>query len=94
MKPKAVGRSENPGVPVLFSGHNLPPLIEIWLTDLPKSGDAMAIPAPSGTTGLKSDKIKFVAQLSSILKLLYVSFPLFIFYTIKSMSYAVWKLYD
>ena len=27
----AVGRSENPGVPVLFGGHNLPPLIEIGL---------------------------------------------------------------
>ena len=37
---RAVGRSENPGVPVLFGGHNLPPLVEIGLTDLPKSGDA------------------------------------------------------
>ena len=26
---RAVGRSENPGVPVLFGGHNLPPLVEI-----------------------------------------------------------------
>jgi hypothetical protein len=34
----AVGRSENPGVPVLFGGHNLPPQVEIGLTDLPKSG--------------------------------------------------------
>ena len=25
---RAVGRSENPGVPVLFGGHNLPPLVE------------------------------------------------------------------
>ena len=32
-----VGRSENPGVPVLFGGHHLPPLVEIGLTDLPKS---------------------------------------------------------
>ena len=31
-----VGRSENLGV------HNLPPLVEIGLTDLPKSGGAMA----------------------------------------------------
>ena len=38
----AGGRSENPGVPVLFGGHNLPPLVEIGLTDLPKSGVAMA----------------------------------------------------
>ena len=35
---RAVVRSENPGVPVLFSGHNLPPLVVIGLTDLPKSG--------------------------------------------------------
>ena len=41
---RAVGRSENPGVPVLFCGHNLPPLVEIVLTDPP--------PAPPGTTGL------------------------------------------
>ena len=37
---RAVGRSENPWVPVLFGGHNLPPLVEIGLTDLPKSGGA------------------------------------------------------
>ena len=43
---RAVGRSENPGVPVLFGGHNLPPLVEIELTD------AMAPPAPPGTTHL------------------------------------------
>ena len=41
---RAVGRSENPGVPVLFGGHNLPPLVEIGLTALPKSGGAMAPP--------------------------------------------------
>ena len=36
---RAVVRSENPGVPVLFDGHNLPPpLVEIGLTDLSKSG--------------------------------------------------------
>ena len=46
---RAVGRSENPGVPVLLGGHNLPPLVEIGLTDLPKFGGAMA---PPGTTGL------------------------------------------
>ena len=35
---RAVWKSENPGVPVLFGGHNLPPsppLDEIGLTDLP-----------------------------------------------------------
>ena len=39
-------------MPVLFGGHNQPPLVEIGLTDLPKSGVAMAPPAPPGTTGL------------------------------------------
>ena len=43
---RAVGRSENPGVPLLFGGHNLPPLVEIELTDLPKSGGAIVPPAP------------------------------------------------
>ena len=38
-------------MPVLFGGHNLPPppLVEIGLHDMPKSGGA---PAPTGTTGL------------------------------------------
>ena len=49
---RAVGRSENSGVPVLFGRHNLPPLVEIGLTDRPKIGGAMAPPAPPGTTGL------------------------------------------
>ena len=40
---RAVGRSENPGVPVLFGGHNLSPLVEIGLTDLPKSGTPRAL---------------------------------------------------
>ena len=29
-------------MPVLFDGHNLSPLVEIELTDLPKSGSTMA----------------------------------------------------
>ena len=52
---RAVGRSENLGVPVVvFGGHNLPPppSVEIRLTDLPKSGGAMAPPAPLRTTPL------------------------------------------
>ena len=49
---RAVGRSENSGVPVLFRRHNLPPLVEIGLTDQPKIGGAMAPLAPPGTTGL------------------------------------------
>ena len=50
---RVVGRSEDLGVSVLFGGHNLPPLVEIGLTDLPKSEGAMAPPAPPGTTGLQ-----------------------------------------
>ena len=53
---RAVGRSENPVVPVSFGGHNLPPLVEIELTDLPKSGGAMAPTVSPGTTGLGSWK--------------------------------------
>ena len=49
---RAVGRSENLGVPVLFGGHNLPPLVEIGLTDLPKSGGVIAPPTPPRTTSL------------------------------------------
>ena len=49
---RAVGKFENPGVPVLFGGHNLPPLVEIGLSDLPKFGGVMAPLAPPGTTGL------------------------------------------
>ena len=41
---RTVERSENPEVPVLFGGHNLPPLVEIGLTDLPKSVGAMDDP--------------------------------------------------
>ena len=37
---RAVGRSENPVVPLLFGGHNLSPLVEIGLTDLSKFGGA------------------------------------------------------
>ena len=39
-----VGRSENQGVPVLFGGLFLPSLVEIRLTDLPKSGGARTTP--------------------------------------------------
>ena len=50
---RAVGRSENSGVPVNLKGLICSPtLVEIGLTDLPKSGGAMAPPAPPATTGL------------------------------------------
>ena len=39
---RAVARSENPGVPVLFDGHNLPPMVEIGLRWLPKLGVDMS----------------------------------------------------
>ena len=42
--------SENPGVPVLFDGHNLPPLV-----DVSKSGGAMTPPAPPGATPLNNE---------------------------------------
>ena len=45
---RAVGRSENPGVPVVIRWAKSAPLVEIGLTDLPKSG----YPAHPGTTGL------------------------------------------
>ena len=35
---RAVGRTEILEMPVLYGGHNLPPLVEIGLTDLTKSG--------------------------------------------------------
>ena len=34
---RAIGSCGNPGMPVLFGGHNLPPLVEMELTDLPNS---------------------------------------------------------
>ena len=39
--------------PVLFGGHNLSPLVEIGLTDLPKSAVAITPSTPSGSTGLR-----------------------------------------
>ena len=41
---RAVGRSEKPGVTVLFGGHNQPLLVEIGLTDLPKNGGGHGTP--------------------------------------------------
>ena len=34
---RAVARSENPGGHVIMGGDNVPPLVEIGLTDLPKT---------------------------------------------------------
>ena len=46
-----IGRAENPGCQYCLVGI-ICPLVEIGLTDVPKSGVAMAPPAPTGTTGL------------------------------------------
>ena len=35
---RAVARSENPGGLIVLGGENVPPLFEIGLTDLPKTG--------------------------------------------------------
>ena len=53
---RAVGRSENPG------GSNdvvgiICPLVEIGLTDLPKSGGTMAPPAPTGLPIIQGSQI-------------------------------------
>ena len=42
---RAVARSENPGGHIVLGGDNVPPLVEIGLTDLSKSGGAQAPPA-------------------------------------------------
>ena len=49
---RAVARSENPGGLVVLGGDNVSPLVEIGLTDLPKTGGAMAPPALLIPTGL------------------------------------------
>ena len=49
---RAVARSENPGGHIVLGGDNVPPLVEIGLTDLSKSGGAQAPPAPPLATGL------------------------------------------
>ena len=70
---RVVGRSENRGVPVLFGGHNLPPLVEIRLTDLPKSGGVIAPPAPPGMTGLKNARHSKFSYQTNITKISEVS---------------------
>ena len=55
---RSVGRSENLEVLVVFGGHNLSPLVEIGLTDLPKSGGAIT---PPGTP--RDDRPAFIVKL-------------------------------
>ena len=50
---RAVARSENPEGLVVLGGDNVPPpLVEIGLTDLPKTEEVRAPPAPLLATGL------------------------------------------
>ena len=48
---RPVARSENLGWHVLLGGDNVPPLVEIGLTDLTKSGGARAPSAPPACDG-------------------------------------------
>ena len=52
---RAVARSENSGGMYYWVGIICPHLVEIGLTDLPKSGEAHAPPAPPLATGLYSN---------------------------------------
>ena len=53
---RAVGRSENTGVPVNLVGLIFPTLVEIGLTDLPKSGGPWPSLPPPAPTGLDSEE--------------------------------------
>ena len=48
---RAVARSENPGGHVVLGGDNVPPLVEIGLADLPKSGGGTGPPGPPTCDG-------------------------------------------
>jgi hypothetical protein len=57
--------SENPGVPVVIRwlwAYSVT-LVEIGLTDLSKSGCAMAHPAQPGTTGLSGENVGLIIYL-------------------------------
>ena len=55
-----VSRSENLGGRAVLGGDNVPPLVEIGLTDLPKTGGAYAPPAPPFETCLSKIHIFFL----------------------------------
>ena len=47
----AVARFENLGGHIVLGGNNVPPLVEIGLTDLPKSGGGTCPPGPPACDG-------------------------------------------
>ena len=49
---RAVARSENTGGHIVLGGDNVPPLVEIGLTDLPKTGGHVVPLGPPLATGL------------------------------------------
>ena len=60
-------------MPVLFGEHNLPPLVEVGLTDLPKyegaMGGLMAPPAPLKLTNALLRLFRSTKEIASIKKL-------------------------
>ena len=55
---RAVARSENPGGHIGLSGDNVPPLVEIGLTGLPKTGGGAQAPlVPPLATGLDNRRL-------------------------------------
>ena len=49
--------TENPEGHIVLGGDNVPHLVEIGLSDLPKTGGARAPPAPPLATGLRSVRV-------------------------------------
>ena len=70
---RAVARSENPGGHIVLGGDNVPPLVEIGLTDLPKAGGrgggGLRPPSPlaCNSPDCLYSKIRYSYSLTSIL---------------------------
>ena len=77
--------SENPGVPVLFGGHNRPPLVEIMLTDL------FGAMAPPGTTGLPSISISKGASFLGVVLQQVPQFVIAVLTSFLIISFQGWK---
>ena len=54
---------------VLFGWHNMPPLVEIGLTDLSKYGGAVAMvpPAPTGLNSMKKHMYMYMKRFSNVI---------------------------